>query len=641
MSPVRQLAAIMFTDIEGYTRLMGEDEDKALSLLDINRKIQRPLVAKYNGKWLKELGDGVLAQFTSAYDAVKCAVEIQDAAREGLERKLRIGIHLGDVTFEDDDILGDGVNLASRIQGIADPGGIYVTESIENAIRNHADIKTKYLGEAALKNVDYPVRVYAIQGEGFPLPLFKQTRRRRKRGRIIDSLVVLPFANLTGSHEQEYIVEGIHDALISEISHIKSLRVISRTSAMKYANSKLPIPRIANELDVDGVLETSMLKTNGRIRLNVQLIRVLPEEDHIWAGFFDQEMRDIFSMISEITRVIAKKIEIVLSPKEQEMINRKRTVDPTLYKLFLKGKICLNQYTPEGFRKGIQYLNEVIEIDPTYAPAYATLAIGYGDLAHLPSVPQEAFPRAKVLAKKALELDKNLAEAQTAIAECSLYHDFQIKEAKEYFEAALAIDPNYAPAVSNYGWLLDLIGNKPEAEKYVKKAADLDPLAPIYRAWLAWWYWVEKRYDEGIRDAKRILELSPGFPVANMVLGGIYAEIGKFDEAIALTKKAADDFPGLDYALGVAFIKAGRRTEAEALLDKLEKTPFNAFSLVIINAEMDNIDEALRWVKVVYEIRHIFAPWLTTGFFAEKLKEEPRVKAILKPIIDSIQQAKS
>ncbi|MGZ5135991.1 MAG: tetratricopeptide repeat protein, partial [Flavitalea sp.] len=171
---------------------------------------------------------------------------------------------------------------------------------------------------------------------------------------------------------------------------------------------------------------------------------------------------------------------------------------------------------------------------------------------------------------------------------------------------------------------------------YLRRATDLDPLTPGYRAWLAWWYWAEKRYEEGIAEAKRVLDISPDFPLANMVLGGLYATTGKFDEGIALTRKAAEANPRLIWALGIAYIKAGKLAEAKAMLAKMEKTPFHAFSLAIIYAELGDFDEALKWVKVVKEIRHTFTPWLTTGFFAEPLKNDPRLKDILKTIIDSI-----
>ena len=664
MSSSRQLAAIMFTDIVGYTALMGRDEEKAFELLNKNRQIQKPIIEQFNGRWIKELGDGVLAQFNSAYDAVRCAVEIQKIARQELESHLRIGIHLGDVTNEDNDVFGDGVNVASRIQGIADPGGIYISESIEKAIRNRADIGTKYLGEAELKNVDYPVKVFAIQGTGFPVPAFKPKSHKPKKKKAIlslvifailvtagwliiqkiskadiariDSLVVLPIANLTGSEEHKYIVEGVHDALITELSHINSLRVISRTSANGYANSNKSLSAIAKELNVDAIVESSLLRADDSIRLNVQLIHFFPKEDHIWADIFDHSLREILPMISNVTKAITKKIRIVLSPEEEKLIATKKEVDPEIYKLYLRGKYHLQKYNPKDFQEGIKFLNEVIEKDPTFALAYATLSIGYGDLAHLPSSPQDAFPRAKALAARALEFDNTLVEAHTAMAESNLYHDFNFKKSENAFRTAMTIDSNFAPAVSNYGWLFDLYGNKAEAERYLRKAADLDPLAPVYRAWLAWWYWVEKEFDKGIAEAKRVLELNQGFPIAEMVLGGLYVQTGRIDEGIALTKKAAAANPGLIWAVGWAYAKAGKIEEAKALLDKMDKTPFNAFSLVIIYTELGDIDEALKWVKVVYDTRHIFTPWLTTGFFAEKLKKDPRLIETLKPIIDSI-----
>jgi class 3 adenylate cyclase/tetratricopeptide (TPR) repeat protein len=640
MARNRQLAAIMFSDIVGYTALMGKDEDKAFSILNTNRSIHQEFIEKNHGRFIKELGDGVLAQFNSAYDATRCAIEIQQEARLRLDARLRIGIHLGDITVENNDVFGDGVNVASRIQGITEPGGIFISDSIENAIRNRADIQTVYLGRARLKNVDYACSIYAVQGDGLPASSYKPSKIRTKKSGRIHSIAVLPFVNLTGSTEQDFIVEGIHDALITEISHIRSLRVISRTSSMKYAGCQLPITQIGKELNVDALVESSMLRANGRVRLNVQLIRVVPMEDHIWACFFDQDLKNIFKMISNVTQEIARQIEIVLSPKEKKLITTKTTIEPEIYKLYLRGKIYLSRYTPEGFQKGIQALNEVLAKDPTFAPAYATLSIGYGDLAHLPAAPQEAFPRAKALAKKALELNPELTEANTAMAECCLYNDFDIPAAKKYFEMALAIDPNYAPAVSNYGWLLDLIDEKADAEKFIRKSADLDPLAPIYRAWLAWWYWLEERYEEGIIESKRVLDISPDFPIAEFVLGGIYASCGKHEESLIHTKKAMGLFPGLEYAYGIALIKAGKRQEAETFVEKMDKTPFNAFSLLLIHSELGNKEEVWKWTRVIYDIRHIFTPWIISGAIDKRLKDDPEVIKILQPVLDSIHEAR-
>ena len=204
----------------------------------------------------------------------------------------------------------------------------------------------------------------------------------------------------------------------------------------------------------------------------------------------------------------------------------------------------------------------------------------------------------------------------------------------------MSIDSNFAPAITNYGWLLDLYGKKAEAERYLRKAADLDPLVPVYRAWLAWWYWDEKKFDKGIAEVKRVLELNPDYSLAQMVLGGLYVETGKIEEGIALTQKAAKKNRGTVWAVGWAYVKAGRIDEAKALVDTLEKTRFNAFSLAIIYSELGDKDEAIEWVKVAYKIPYTFTPWLTTGFFAKKLKDDPRLIELLKPIIDSIPKSK-
>ena len=666
MSQSRQLAAIMFTDIVGYTALMGRDEDKALLLLNANRQIQKPLIEKYHGKWLKELGDGVLAQFNSAYDAVKCAIEIQKAAQV-LEGQLRIGIHLGDVTNEDNDVFGDGVNVASRIQGIADPGSIYISESIENAIRNRSDIKTKYLGEAELKNVNYSVKVYAIQGKGFPVAASITKPKKTKQTGIllllalvailgiagwlmirniskadvskIQSLVILPISNLTGSEEQQYMVEGIHDALISELSQINSLRVISRTSAMGYANSNKSVPQIGRELKVDAVVESTLLLVGDSIRMNVQLIRINPEEAHIWAGFFDHSIQEVLKMISEVTQAIAKNIRAVLSPEEEKLVAGIKTVDPEIYKLYLQGKFQLDKHTPEGFKIGLAILNQAIEKDPTNPLPLAALAFGYSDLAHLPAPPQDAFPRAKALALRALALDSNLAESNVAMAIVNLYYDWDYKAAQKYFHKALELDSNHATACAHYGWLMDILGRKMEAEKYMILACELDPLVSIYRAWLASWYWGEKRLDEAERDAKRLLAIEPDHTMANWVLGGVYADKGNYKEAILLHKKIETKSSQFKFALGKTYAQAGLQKEALEFLDGMEETPRNALGFASIYSSLGDMDNALKWAEVVKKTRHPFTAWLDKPYFAEAIKNDPRFLELFKSIIDSVSRS--
>ena len=282
MSTSRQLAAIMFTDIVGYTSLMGEDEQKALDLLHQNRRLQRPLIEAHGGKWVKEMGDGVLAQFHSAYDSIQCALEIQKAANRG-EYKLRIGINLGDITTENEDAFGDGVNVAARLQAAAEPGSIYVSESIREAVKARTEINTSFLGKIALKNVINPVPVYTIVAEGLPQP--KPIKLRASFGgrliaaavaailalalgiiwlndlidtgtnRSIRTVAVLPFENLSDDQDQEYFTDAMTETLIANLAKIKSLKVISRTSAMSFKNTTKTLPEIAGELGADAIIE--------------------------------------------------------------------------------------------------------------------------------------------------------------------------------------------------------------------------------------------------------------------------------------------------------------------------------------------------------------------------------------------------
>ncbi|MCK5702019.1 MAG: adenylate/guanylate cyclase domain-containing protein, partial [Cyclobacteriaceae bacterium] len=333
MSQSRQLAAILFTDIVGYTALMGKDSDKAMELVDVSKEIQMPLVEKHHGKWLKEMGDGAMAQFASALDAVNCALEIQENARMKLGAKLRIGIHSGDITIKDNDIYGDGVNVAARLESIADPGGIYISESIEKAIRGQSNVQAKYLGEIQLKNVDYGVRTYALQGEGLPLPglekdkkvsggifaelkrsgigrvriisivivllliaflgLFAYNKYRDHSGNdastIEKSIAVLPFRNDSPNEENQYFCNGIMEGILDHLAKISELTVISRTSVEQYRENRPSMVEIAMELNVNYILEGSVLRIGDRVKISAQLINAV-EDKHLWSEQFDKNI---------------------------------------------------------------------------------------------------------------------------------------------------------------------------------------------------------------------------------------------------------------------------------------------------------------------------------------------------------------
>ena len=342
----------MFTDIVGYTALMGSDEHKALEVLRISREFHIKSINQFKGHLIKEMGDGMLAQFDTAIDSVLCAVEIQKQARQLIKEKIRIGLHLGDITFDHEDIFGDGVNIASRLQSVADPGGIYISESIQKSIRAGTSLATKYLGKVKLKNVGYLLNTYAIVEEGLPVPtaskieelkghsLFHKLSRSvytyiillllilaigpwtqnyfKTESSEISSLLILPFDNFTGDDSLNYIVEGIHDALIGDVGKISALRVPSKRTANAYRNVEKSIPQIAAELNIDAAIETSVSCYGEDVCIQVRLISAFPEEQQLWVHDFYIEKGQMSNLSKIIAKEISQQIHINLTPQEEK-----------------------------------------------------------------------------------------------------------------------------------------------------------------------------------------------------------------------------------------------------------------------------------------------------------------------------------
>src|SRR5215210_4202282 len=338
MSQTRQLAAIMFTDIVGYTALMGEDEKKAFEILNNNRKLQKPLIEQYGGKWIKELGDGVLACFTTVSDAVNAAIKIQEACNVSKEFLLRIGIHHGEVVFEDDDIFGDAVNIASRLQALAPVGGIWISESVQNNVSNKRDIKTKFVRAETLKNVKEPIRIYEI--------IINDTEKEQPKTVVAEiniqkaipekSIAVLPFIDMSSTHDQEYLGDGLAEEILNSIVHLKDLKVAGRTSSFQFKGKNIDLRDVGQKLGVNNVLEGSVRKQGNRLRITAQLINV---EDgfHLWSEKYDRNMDDIFAIQDEIALAITEQLKVTLLDKDLELVTKTFTQNPEAFELYLKG----------------------------------------------------------------------------------------------------------------------------------------------------------------------------------------------------------------------------------------------------------------------------------------------------------------
>ena len=449
------------------------------------------------------------------------------------------------------------------------------------------------------------------------------------RGPAIERLAVLPLTNRTNDPEQEYFVEGVHEALISELAQI-GISVIARTSMMQYRNTAKSIREIARELGVDALIEGSVFRKGDSLEISARLVD--PEtEAPVWSRTFDGDLPNVVALYRGLTRAIAEQIELTLTPEVEARLADTRTVNPGTYEAYLRGIYFVNKATPEAHEKGMAYLHEAVERDPAEPLAYAGLAIGYITLAHGPAPPVDALPRARAAAERALRLDSTLAETLAALAFLKGYYDWEWAAAEQDFQRALELNPSLAMAHYWYSWQLALFGQMDEAIAEHKRAREADPLNPLHTAWLGWLYYWEGRYEEAEDEARRSLELNPNFPVGHFVLGEVYAARGMYEEAIAAARKAVEVAPAWRWVLGRIYALAGRRDEARQIVAELEEqevTPWNAFSLAVVYTALGEKDEAFRWLA--YERPHAWVPWVRVDHMWKPLWDDPRFRDLLR-----------
>ena len=396
----RILAAIMFTDMVGYTALMQEDEKQAKVNRDRHRKVLEEKIAEHDGKILQYYGDGTLSIFSSGVEAVLSAIEIQKILLEEPVIPLRIGIHIGDIVKEDDGIYGDGVNIASRIESISVSGANLISDKLQDELNNQPDIVTRSLGSFELKNVKKPVEIFAINEKGIKLPAARDLKLEKARS--IKSIAVLPFVNMSADKENEYFSDGITEEILSALVKVDGLQVTSRTSSFAFKNKNIDAREIANQLSVNTILEGSVRKAGNKVRIAAQLINSA-DGYHIWSDVYDRNLEDIFEVQDEIASKIANTLREKLTGKEKkEPLVTTATKNLEAYNLYLKGKYYLFKWTPESGKRGIKYLEQAIAEEPDFALAHSTLAFCYTLLGAYGSIPTKiAFARAKEMADRA------------------------------------------------------------------------------------------------------------------------------------------------------------------------------------------------------------------------------------------------
>ena len=611
----RRLAAIVFTDICGFTELMSRDETKAMALLEQQRALLKPIIRNFNGEWLKEIGDGVLIAFPSPVKAVTCSLEIQRILAHNSELTIRIGIHIGDVIQKDGDVFGDAVNIASRLEPLAEPGGICVSERVHEDIENKPDISTSFQEEQLLKGVEKPIKVYSIftqmgtaperaekpvetkskikpnyglfAGIGVLLLIalfYFKTSKEKMAGSDYDSksIAVLPFNNLSNDIDDEYFADGMTEDILTELSKIQDLMVISRTTIMKYKGTTKSLKEIGKELGVGTILEGSVRRVGNRVRITGQLINTA-NDHHLWAEKFDRDIEDIFAVQDEVATAIANVLRIKLSDEEVMLISSSQTESIEAYDLYIKGRSFSYSYSAPNIYKAINYFNEAIKIDPNYALPHAGIARSKTTLSfflfHDDDFAKEQLKEAKFHAEKAITLGPEEAEVQFTMG---LYlNRLNDGSAHEYIKKAIELNPSHAHAHDETGdYYLDIHGDLDQAIYWYEKALKLDPdLVPsmVSRIHTILMKGQLKRAQiligEGLKRHPNVVFYSTIKHTA-LMMDGKYLDAYNFLKSRESDYQTAERMTDFYLGLGQSLIMLNKMDELDDILGKLKKTKY-------------------------------------------------------------------
>jgi TolB-like protein/DNA-binding winged helix-turn-helix (wHTH) protein/Flp pilus assembly protein TadD len=464
-------------------------------------------------------------------------------------------------------------------------------------------------------------------------------RSRTPASTGIRSIAVLPLENLSGDSSQNYFADGMTDELITDLAQISALRVISRTSVMAYKGARKPLPQIARELNVDAVVEGTVLRSGDQVRITAQLIEAATDK-HLWSQSYEGELQDTLALQNRVASAIADQIRINLTPQEQAALKNLKVVNPEAYESYLKGRYFWNKRTADGLKVALAYFKQTIEEDPRYAQAYSGLADTYallGDWQYAVMTPKEAFPKAKAAAIKALELDSSLGEAHNSLAFVLDGFDWDFDSAGKEFQRAIELSPGYATAHHWYAWHLSLLGRYDDAIVEMRKAENLDPLSLIINADLAELLVLAHSYDESIRQSRKTIEMDPNFALAHNQLAQAYLQKHMYDEAVAELQKAVQlsgDSPTCIANLARAYIASGKRSEAVKLLSDLKKRSnpghSNAAEIAMIYASLGDTDQAMTWLEKGYDERFNPGVLLRPGF--DPLRSDSRFQNLLHQI---------
>jgi adenylate cyclase len=605
----RRLTAILAADVVGYSRLMGADEAGTLAALKaVRTELIDGKIAQHQGRIVKLTGDGILAEFPSVVNALACASEVQRGVRErntdvpqNRRIEFRVGVNVGDVIVEGDDIYGDGVNVASRLESVADPGGITVSQAVRDHVGNRLDLAFEDRGEEKLKNIEKPVHVYSVileDANDGNMTSMKQDR---------PSIAVLPFNNMSGDPEQEYFSDGITEDIITDLSKVSGLSVIARHSSFSYKGKPLKVQQIGRELGVDFMLEGSVRKVGPRVRVTGQLVNC-KKGSHVWAERFDRDLTDIFAIQDEITHAIVEQLKVRLLPQEREAVEQIPTENIEAYTYCLRGRDFYRRYIKHYLQLGRRMFAKAVELDPLYARAYAGMADCDSFLRYYYRV-DISTDSILALADKALSLDEALPEAHASRG-FALLLAHRPDEAVAEFERAIALDPSSFEAHYLYGRLCHGQGKMEKTAALFERAAVINPddlnvptfLTHVYRSLgrdEARQRWARRT----VKIAERQLALYPddARPPCMGIEGLIeLGETNRAREWISRALALEPDDPTVQYNVACGLTKLGELEWALDLLKhSLRNAPPEMISWVKHDADLDGLRNHPRYQKIL------------------------------------------
>ena len=618
----------MFTDMVGYTALGQRNESLSLALVEEQRKLIRPILARHNGREVKTIGDAFLVEFLSALDAVRCAYDIQRAVREfnislPEERRvhLRVGVHLGDVVESGGDISGDAVNVASRIEPLAEDGGVCVTRQVYDHVQNKFELKLASLGVKPLKNVSMPIEAFRMVmpwSVEVPAPSVQLDKKR---------IAVLPFTNMSSNPEEGYFADGMTEELITSLSGVRQLTVIARTSVMGYKGTTKKVREIGRELEVGSVLEGSVRKAGSKVRITAQLIDAATE-GHLWAQNYDRQLEDVFAIQSEIAEKVAGELRIRLVDSEKRTLEKKPTENTEAYTCFLRGRELFREETEGSVRQAIGLFEKAIELDPKFARAYVGLAECHQWLANYGHEPYDiSLSIVKTSLERAIDLDPNLPEAHASLSEMFFNID-DLPDSEAEARKALELNPSLPETYAMLSELTALKGDQGEMVRQIETAYRLDPIRPRFIWLVGSAYFYAGREQEALELWKKTEQLTPAPTYRGMTeYYLIKGDLEKAKEFNAKVEKLEPTNPRITWMGGVIAAMEGDREKALLVIRKIEDAKMGPISFNYIGYvyhALGDLDSYFEYMNKALEAHMLIPSTMMYSPLFARARADPR-----------------